>query len=475
MIDERLPLFRAKLPGLYAGGGTGPEVGPGSYDLTFNSSQPGHGVAPFNTTSDRFAPHQTAASPGVGTYNIITENQQKGDISIVPFASTVDRFFGPRADDVPGPGEYNHDGDRWGRTGRSYTVGKSHPEGFAGSASGSPGVYYPNYTSGCRAHPRAANFAKYSSREPPRFNDVPGPGHYDVSDSGNALYDRKPTSMFATKTMRSMIGGASKNPGPGAYDIPAMFQTLEQYRNENPENFSAFGSSAPRDKRDWRDNEPGPGAYTGEIAPRRPRAQCKGKGTSSFVSGSERNRLPMGTNLGPGAYGADKPAKMQKYELASVPFRSTLSRFPISKLPEETGVFEARHPVVRVPRRIHPARVRHETFARSTGNGPVNPSTDRVYDVKYDWPKPSCTSGAYLGTAPRFKNKDLSNSYPGPGHYDVAEKVGSGGSRFMNTTWGTDGRFKRDLECNPGPGHYSYNSTLLTKTFNCTFGSSDDL
>ncbi|KAH9601382.1 Sperm-tail PG-rich repeat [Trypanosoma melophagium] len=475
MIEEELPLFRAKLPGLHAAGATGPGVGPGSYNLSERSSKPNHGTAPFGSTSNRFFSTHLVATPGVGTYDVIKENRRKGDVTVVPFCSAVDRFSGPRADDIPGPGSYTHNGNRRGSFGRSHTFGLSNPNYTPEVITGGPGSYNPNYGAAKRANPRYAKFSGYSPRNSPRFDDIPGPGHYDIPTSNENLYSRKPTSSFATKTVRSNIGNKSITPGPGAYDLQSTFQSLPQYRTINPENFSAFGSSANRYAPFSHDEGPGPGAYTGEIAPRRPCMGWKGKGTSSFISQTDRDTQPLGSNLGPGIYEAEKPAKHKKYLLHTVPFRSGSPRFPVSKTAEINEIYEPRHNVVRVPRRIHPVRLRNDTFNNTSPISASNVSTDRVYDVKYEWTKPTCASKAYLGTAPRFKTTDLNSSFPGPGHYDVVDKSSLGGGRSANGTWGNDGRFKNVSGGTPGPGYYFYDSTLLKKTLNCTIGSSEEM
>ncbi|ORC92070.1 uncharacterized protein TM35_000042840 [Trypanosoma theileri] len=473
MIEEELPLFRAKLPGLHTAGATGPGVGPGSYDISEKSPISNHGMAPFGSTGNRFFSSQSVVTPGAGTYNVVTENRRKGDVTVVPFCSAVDRFFGPKADDVPGPGTYSHDGNRWGTVGRSHTLGLSSLNGPAEVSNTGPGSYNPNYNAAKRANPRVAKFTGYSARDSPRFNDIPGPGHYDIPSSTGTLYSKKPTSCFATKTVRSTIGNKSITPGPGAYDLQSSFQSLPQYRAINPEIFSAFGSSANRYAPLSHDGGPGPGAYTGEIAPRRPHMMFKGKGTSSFLSGTDRDTQSSGSNLGPGIYEGEKPAKHKKYMLSTIPFRSSSPRFPFSKSAEISEIYEPRRNVVRVPRRIHPVRLRDEIFD-TTPRSPSNISPDRVYDVKYEWTKPTCTSKAYLGTAPRFTKSDVNASFPGPGQYET-DKTSFGGGRSPNGTFGNDGRFKNVAGGTPGPGYYWYDSTLLKKTLNCTIGSSEDM
>ncbi|RNF16467.1 uncharacterized protein Tco025E_05168 [Trypanosoma conorhini] len=474
-VEEELPLFRAKLPGLYTSGATGSGVGPGSYNVTFTYSKPIHGEAPFGITSERFSSHLGALTPGVGTYEVTMNDFRSGDITVVPFVSSVDRFFAPRTDEVPGPGTYPHDGNRWGRTGRAHTIGAGRFNDVEDPLVVGPGSYNPNYASGHRAHPRAANFAGYSGRGNPRFNDVPGPGHYGVAASAKSLYTNKPSSMFATKTLRSTFGGNVRTPGPGTYDVPSYFQSLEQYRAANPEFFSAFGSSAPRYAPYGPTDLPGPGTYTGEIAPRRPKMPPKTKGTSSFVSETSRKRLPFGTNLGPGAYEPVMPIKLRKHNLASVPFRSRSQRIPSPQRADAEGFVESRRPLVRVPRRIHPSRLLDDSLDAAAKTDSRSVSPGRVYDVKYDWTKPTCTSGSYLGIAPRFEKKAL-NVFPGPGQYDISNKDLLGGGRSLNGTWGTDGRFKSgDGVGNPGPGHYRYDSTFYKKSFNCTVASTEEM
>ncbi|CBH14587.1 hypothetical protein, conserved [Trypanosoma brucei gambiense DAL972] len=473
-LVEELPLSRAKVPGICAGGCTGPGVGPGSYDINVSYQRSCRGMAPFGSTSKRFGAEAAAAIPGVGTYNITPADLQKGCISTVPFNSKVERFAGYGAIDFPGPGAYTVDGHPTKRRSRSHPIRFSRQPDTTGHIAPGPGYYDPN----CK-HRRSKSgtlcFDEYSGRKPLETNKCPGPGHYESAGSFTSIYNRKPTISFTSKTERSQNGGGSGNPGPGAYNLPSVFRSKEQYRAANPETLIAFGTKSARDGPYGPNPYPGPGAYTGEIAPRRPHVHSEEGRCKPFISVSERIKYPARSNIGPGSYDAQIPRKGPKYQLASVPFWSNVARFPTPKPAEERDDLVPHREAERVPRRIHPLRVLNEAVSEFIKPKAHQGTMNFLDDEHYDFIKPKCTSGGYLGSAPRLTSTATRSDYPGPGQYDVCHDSSFGRASSGRSKWGCDGRFKRTVDRFPGPGHYSCDTTFLKKSFNRTINQSDNM
>ncbi|KPA86476.1 hypothetical protein ABB37_00627 [Leptomonas pyrrhocoris] len=474
-VLEELPLIRAK--GDVVKCTTGPTVGPGSYDLgraqPVNSSQ-----APFNSTGIR-QPLSRAdpALPGPGTYDVGTAwSDEHGGIGSRAFVSESDRFAYGKGNDVPGPGAYD--------VRENYNISKR-PKSYAfsgpyGSVDGpsigtslGPGAYNPNYAAADRKLPKAAAFGKYSGRELLRPPVGPGPGSYNSLLTPGALMGTKPSSMFVTKTKRTVCGGVGDNdtPGPGTYNVG------QSYLRDAPgayEHFSAFGSSSARfaDGKEA-DRAPGPGTYIGEIAPRRFHPQ-DGQGSAAFLSMYDRFPERLANSApGPGTYDGRLLPRHNNFG-EPTPFSSTVPRFspvwsqhPLSKLMVFSGDPNGGRP----PR----GGVRRPFVQRKiTPSDAPPPLQDRVYNVRYDWPKPTSTLDTTFGTSVRPPpDASGASDVPGPGAYASVGGVAAAGRRPGNSDWGRDVRFAGTAPANgtPDPGKYYHCSTLLTKSHNATIGS----
>ncbi|GET92913.1 hypothetical protein, conserved [Leishmania tarentolae] len=469
---EELPLLRAKERQVRET--TGPYVGPGSYDLdkraVTNSSR-----APFNSTSLRqnFPPADREV-PGPGAYNVLLEQSSHTfGLGSQPFVSESSRFAAANSNDTPGPGAY--DVSNYGCTRknpRSYTFSGPYegaPDcGHAGSIG--PGAYSPNYTAADRRLPKAAEFSKYSSRKPMRPQAGPGPGSYEPLLEPRSLAAMKPSSVFVTKTSRSLCGGnnLSNVPGPGTYDI----RTGSERGGAIPrEHFSAFGSSSSRFAHGKDGDLPGPGAYTGEIAPRRFHPSA-GRGSAPFVSAYERFPKEMETGMpGPGTYDARRPRRHEDFG-EPMPFGSMVPRFgPVwSQRPQSEPLvfsgdpYNGRAPSKRRMRPFIPGKIQPSSAPP--------PLQDRSYDVQYDWPKPVSMANTTFGTSER-PPLYCTNAVPGPGSYCQLDDVAPAGRRYGNSNWGRDVRFTdvTPFSGTPDPGKYYHASTFLKKTFNTTIGS----
>lgn len=455
-ILEDLPLIRSKAPGIYNETGTDRNVGPGSYNPKFEHSFL-HCQAPFNATGRRNPLSEADPTiPGPDTYTIPEEKKGLGIVSC-PFLSE-DLRFSFKTDKNPGPGSYYRP-NQWPtkknpRVHSFSSVFDRFPHVSEWPVDG--GSYNPNYSACSRAHPRAANFGKYSEREPARTNSNPGPGEYNINQQPRNIYRSKPSSMFATNTNRSPLG-ASDTPGPGSYEIPPLFSARRP-----AETFSAFGSAQSRFVNRV-DELPGPGAYTGEIAPRRPKPV--GRLTCNFASNMDRFPDSQYPTPGPGAYRSVILSKHVSHG-GVAPFGSTVPRFISDRGEEEfpSMVSDRMQPPLRFPRKIYvPVQRIGSSAELVTDARNYNPG-------KYVLSKPTSTRDTTFGGTPRLMRSNIKSESPGPGSYNAhPSSFGLGEGRF---DWGREVRFPSSLGSNnPGPGEYYQNGTLLKKTYNCTIQS----
>lgn len=471
-VLEELPLIRSK--GDAAKSATGPLIGPGTYDLSrtvpVNSSR-----APFNSTSSR-QPLVSAdrALPGPGTYEVDgARREEYGEVGTRAFLSESSRFAVLKGNEVPGPGAYevqeNWNGRRNPRVHTFSAPYSSAMDAGVGTHLG-PGSYNPQFAAADRKVPKAANFGKYSGREPLRPAVGPGPGSYDSLHVPQTLTATKPSSMFVTKTKRTVYRG-SETPGPGTYNLD---QSLQRDAFAPREQFSAFGCSTSRFAADKdADGASGPGSYTGELAPRRFKPH-QGTGSAAFASSYERFPQRVANSApGPGTYDARQLPRYNSFG-EPMPFGTTVPRFspvwsqhpvpqPIVFSGDSSGGYTPRGGVRRpfVQRKITPSIA-------------PPPLKDRAYNVRYDWPKPTSTLDTTFGTSGRLPANALAGSdVPGPGTYSGAGGLAGAGQRGGNSTWGRDVRFATTAPVSgtPDPGKYYHASTLLTKSHNATIGS----
>ncbi|CAJ1035217.1 Sperm-tail PG-rich repeat, putative [Leishmania lindenbergi] len=469
---EELPLLRAK--GNHVRETTGPSVGPGAYDLdkraTINSS-----CAPFNSTSVR-QPLLSADRelPGPGAYNVpAAQSGQAFGVGSQPFVSESARFVAAACSDIPGPGSYDVASYRSTRKNpRSHMFSGPHGNALDSqfTESAGPGSYNPNYAAADRRLPKAAGFAKYSSREPLRPPTGPGPGSYNPSLVLRSLGAAKPSSMFVTKTKRSLCGGNgfSDSPGPGTYQ---PWMASERGATIPREQFSAFGSSSSRFAHGKEGDLPGPGAYTGEIAPRRFHPSTKGN-SAAFVSGYDRFPASMAAQSpGPGTYDPRRSRRHHDFG-EPMPFGSTVPRFdPVwSQHPRsEPLIFSGDPDNGRAPSQ---RRMRPFIYGKIQPSSAPPPLPHRAYDVRYDWPKPTSMANTTFGTSSRLPLHQTS-AVPGPGSYCELGDAAPAGRRYGNSNWGRDVRFSEVALSSgtPEAGKYYHASTFLKKTFNSTIGS----
>lgn len=470
-VVEELPLLRAKRG--TTEGATGPDVGPGTYYTDFKPI-PNHSRAPFNSTSLRPPLSTTDRSvPGPGTYEEAPYYKgYRGEASRCPFISDVSRFPTESADIPPGPGDYEV-ANNW------YTKKNPRVHEFAAPYEAvsdvqkadvvGPGTYNPNIAAASRKNPKAAHFSKYSKRDQPKLETYPGPGAYDINKTPKSIAAQKPSSMFATRTKRSLdLLGAGDTPGPGSYDIDKKATGRSAVPQEH---FSAFGTSAGRFPLTRDENPVGPGSYTGEIAPRRfyPTAS---NGSAAFVSGSDRFPVVPRDAQGQRTYDGQRLPRRKLFG-QSMPFGCTVPRF---------GAVWSQRPqplLLDFDDLDNPSQPHYRRRGRPFIVGDIHPSSappplpERLYNVKYDWPKPTTMRESTFDQEPRLHGLHAKASdSPGPGHYLGNGVLPPHSNRFGNSSWSRDIRFfDNPTTGNPGAGSYYHDSTFLKRTYNVTIGS----
>lgn len=453
-VLEDLPLIRGKAPGIYNETGTGPEVGPGSYNPEYNHYVL-HSHAPFNSTSQRKPLLEVdPVVPGPGAYTL-PDTQMGLGVGSCPFLSDAVRFSNG-IEEKPGPGSY-HVSERCPtkKAPRAHKFSLVHDRCPQSNLPTDAGYYYPNFGAASRAKPRAAHFGKYSEREPTRHNDYPGPGTYNIGSKPRNIYSSKPSSMFATNANRG-ADSATDTPGPGTYNIPSLFAMKRP-----GEVFSAFGSSQARFLH-FGSSYPGPGTYAGEIAPRRPKPTENS--LAPFSSTAERFADDLiRPSPGPGQYnGAKLPKHM--HHGGEAPFGSTVPRFDFREAYQSGEYYNSTGPL-RFPQRLPGCPI--------PLNKPVVDQAQEKSNSGYsaggegrEFRKPTSTFKTTFGGAAKL-TATADASGPGPGSYGVglSSFVGS----FNRSGWSQEPRFPlQGTVHSPGPGEYYHNSTFLKPTFNRT-------
>ncbi|CCW61409.1 unnamed protein product [Phytomonas sp. EM1] len=458
-IIKELPLVRAKATAIHGHASVGPEVGPGSYDIDYKIPS-NTAYAPFGMTSER-SPllFSNTKTPGPGAYDITSSLvSHKNGLTACPFLSTSVRFPFLNESDFPGPGAYELV-DKWPTKKRCrafmFSVGKDDgcapPEVDVGPGLNQSSEFPPPR----KANPRTVNFDRYSGRDYAQESSTPGPGSYGLNSKVRTLYDTKPSSMFVSTTARSQPH-ITKVPGPGTYEITSGF-----VKSKPREHFS---STAPRFPNDTNGETPGPGHYTGDIAPRRSRPL---KISQTFPLSSTAYRFMDNSNPSTQVsefYDATPLPKKFHFGGES-PFGSTVPRFHQLTSMHVHEVSDRDTSPPRRPLRFPHRVVRTQNSLDHDSKPRMQPMTQHkpFYDIKYDWTKPSTLKSTF-GDSTRNDNIPRNNKVPGPGSYNLEPHP-----RLGNSCWGKDVRFIQNIaNYTPGAGAYHHESTFLKKSHNQT-------
>lgn len=535
-----MALVRSKRPELF-NDGNAPHLGPGSYDPNVPDFRPRNGVAPFGSTSERVT-WETRPTPGPGEYDAIAATDIRATRTLhkpsPQFLSKEHRmgrdFAKPTGYDVPGPGAYAPElvrentpvkpartlhaasGINWVKVATAPSIpartqSYGYKEGNLGELIQQP-VPYQGHTGAGTDIPgpgyyqvsekvirkdqghKAPQFAKFAYRGElfgkPRAAD-PGPGSYEADRAAltpvfhGGVMAAKQTHVFSSTTNRAPLRNISYGPGPGAYKPASTFKSLREHLASNPDQFSAFGTSAIQPRAEPKVLDvPGPGSYTGSLIPKPPlTANGEPAPSAAFAGSMDRFHQPPTLGPGPGGYDKANPtlvdAVNSKLRAKYGVFGTTSARLPPPQpaTAPPPGTYEPKVDV-------DPAnfRRRDKRTPAFRPNGPRDDPSHKTqgaptfYEVKTEWPKPSTTAPSLGGTVPRFQGPgSKKEEVPGPGHYPtphfVAEKARTT-QHAGPSVWSKSTRFDSGVTDVPGPGAYvgHTSDSLIKKSFNITIG-----
>lgn len=266
---------------------------PGAYDpklpKDYDSGLPKKHV-PFNCGAGRDeGPGSRETRPGPGTYHSIkVEPSMSCRTMGAPQGISQSVFRSSSAPSIPREHQcygYEEGGDgRLLRQGPKSIILTGRAEQSAG-----PGQYDEK-----RSHvaPRVlgGKMATGPAREPDRFGDAPGPGHYIAKNP----VEKPVYSSFASQSIRGMnLKGKEREPGPGQYS--SLSRSQPSLREMHAE-LQYFNSTTERFKDDRGSSEPGPGAYYG------PKRQGPSKSSWGKQNRLQDQNRAMGSCPGPGQY-----------------------------------------------------------------------------------------------------------------------------------------------------------------------------
>jgi hypothetical protein len=296
----------------------------------------------------------------------------------------------------------------------------------------------------------------------------------------------KQTHVFSSTTTRAPLRNVSYGPGPGAHKPQSTFKSLREHLAANPDQFSAFGTSAVQPRMEPKKLDvPGPGSYTGSLVPKPPVTES-GEPTHSaaFASNTDRFYQPPTLGPGPGGYEKAHPTLVddvqQKLKGKYGVFGTTSARLPPPQpaTAPPPGTYEPRVDV-------DPANFRRRD-KRTPAFRPTGPRDDpshttqgapTFYDIKTEWPKPSTTAPSLGGTVPRFQGPGTKKeAVPGPGQYPMQHHIAEKAKTTQHSgpsVWSKSARFDSHAKDVPGPGAYTTHASgggLIKKSFNITIG-----
>lgn len=329
----------------------------------------------------------------------------------------------------------------------------------------------------------------------------PGPGQYNIAPPPAVPSAAAPKSSLFKKeavsprghhheypaAQQDRGGAAALGPGPGAYDIPSTFKSMDDIHAENIQLglppkapfLSTVGKFAER-VQETASITPGPGFYGGSImndvaAAHKPRIKYYKApfGQHGDCGRNEGGVVKDGT-VGPG-----------QYDIAMSSYLMAPNRLKFGA----TAVFKSTSDRLHNANRGKAAVPGVGAYDLMKGRGPENEETPHnIYRFETKKEKP------FISSTERFAESKYAVKTPGVGHYDTANAAAAAAGAGGGGAGGTKrraGRFKGNSErpvpfgttkrrfrqrgigmLGPGPNAYSVvkRDSFVTKTFNCTYG-----
>lgn len=397
--------------------------------------------APAWSFPGRSEEKSTFTTPGPGNYNPKLQTFSNTPNVKIGTSSRSNIF----ASTTPGPGAYNTSGSLTNRPAPKIGSSKRPPLSDSLLTPG-PGTYEIKSTA--VEGPKFSMPGRSSSK---KLDNMPGPGHYDHSQTEQNVRERAPAYKIGTEA-RTERPQSAYVPGPGTYSVDKkdlgpkwgfgsqsrdnIFKievpgpgTYNMPSSQSNRGFSMTGRKPDSPK----DQNPGPGAYN--PAPVRPKSPNWTLGKSPKGESRNNSMAP-----GPGAYNI-------KSELnSSAPVFGTSTRGPLNGSINTPGPGQYNENF----KNTGPAySMRPKTATKNAssvpGPGQYNPSASCG---NFSWTIGKEAKGLNLA-------QEKKRAAPGPGQYNVTK--GLGGPKWG---FGSSGRNNAKKDFTPGPGAYSSYSTI---------------
>lgn len=260
-------------------------------------------------------------------------------------------------------------------------------------------------------------------------NDHPGPGSYvghGRSEKISSSYSKKGTGGFASKDRRIVKHQSTCSPGPGAYGLPNMLVTKQDYNKAICT--SVFHQPIAVNTTDWKSSNPAPNQY--DIYASKLGKTNNVTADAAFKSRSKRELMNI-------AEQRDKPSPWQ-YHVNDSLVRDSVQA-PVSSFKSKTvrkmqhdpppypgpGTYKPHEPIDPVFKTVFPRKhyLCISAPAMPLPNTPPSPGPGSYEVVDYEGPPKHYMSGAaFVSTTSRWSGKLLAPvDFPGPAHYRPAE------------------------------------------------------
>ena len=431
--------------------GSGPGVGPGSYNLPGSIKVLKETPFPFNTTASRDksitndVPGPADYHPEIPRLNIPTAAGMKSSSARSAFPSS----------DTPAPTEHAPI-SQWSpriNPNRKQPMSSRSPRiSFTGDKqfSTSPADLdtRPKMTKGVTI----SNSARYS----PRSDKTPGPGAYNITKGIEMRNKGHKSAVFLNESERDIF----KSPDWISNDCG-----IGHSRWKVPDKSSApFGSKAKK-KNFWGSNKnPGPGSYSIERS-----MNVRGSSKACFGGSSERNLFTVNDVPGPGEYKVEKRKKIKADK--EHPFLSKAERFPTQK--REYDAEACSYNIDYGDKLVRYKKISKESpaFMSSIDRNPYKVSSNVPGAGAYSPEKvvdkhklKTCIDGSERNKPGTMFGVPIPDN-PSPCQYVVKEPTSRKGVAIRHSKRGNIGG-PTDV---PAPGSYDTSTSMVRQSYNVTY------